>query len=98
MTITPYTQELLNRIRLLLPVTEDEIVQRGITETATARIVEIRQRIANFAAQYKTVEALESHLKTEGVSADDHTLYVDLLEWKALRHELAQFTGFLENV
>ncbi|MEJ2353632.1 MAG: hypothetical protein P8Y03_27960 [Anaerolineales bacterium] len=44
MTLNTQTQRLLDKIQELLPVTEDEVVQRGITETATARIVELRQR------------------------------------------------------
>ncbi len=98
MTLTPYTLELLSRIRLLLPVSEDEIVQRGITETATARIAELRQRIAQLCTQYQSIEMLEYQVKTHGVSPNDHTLYVDLLEWRSLRQELSQLTGFLENV
>ena len=96
MTLTTHTQQLLARIRELLSVTEDEIVQRGITETATARIVELRQRAAQLAARYGSLEGLETRVKTEGVTPDDHTLYTDLLEWRAVRHELAQLTGFLE--
>ena len=98
MSLNPYTQELLSRIRQLLPFSEDEIVQRGITETATARIVELRQRAAQLSAHYQSLEALEKQVKTTGVSPDDHTLYTDLLEWRAVRHELAQLIGFLEKV
>jgi phosphopantetheinyl transferase (holo-ACP synthase) len=96
MTLTTHTQQLLNRIQELLSITEDEIVQRGITEAATARIVELRQRGAQLADRYASLEALEARVKSEGVTPDDHTPYTDLLEWRAVRHELAQLTGFLE--
>jgi len=33
----------MNRLREMLPLTEDDIIQCGITEAATARIIELRQ-------------------------------------------------------
>lgn len=98
MTLTAHTERMLNRIRELLPVTEDEIVQRGIAAEVTARIVELRQAAARLAARYPSLEALEARIKAEGVSPDDHTLYTDLLEWRAARHELTELTGFLQAV
>ena len=98
MTLTVYTQNLLSRIRELLPLSEDEIVQRGITEAATARIIELRQRAVQLSERYQSLERLEARLKTEGVSPDDHTMYTDLIEWRAVRYELAELTGFLESV
>jgi len=35
-------------------------------------------------------------VKTEGVSPDDHTLYTDLLEWRAIDHELTELLHMLE--
>ena len=98
MTLTTHTKKLLDRIQELLPVSDEEIVQRGITETATARIVELRNRATQLANQYASLEALELQVKNQGVPADDHTLYTDLIEWRALRNELAELTGFLEAV
>ena len=98
MTLNTQTQRLLDKIQELLPVTEDEVVQRGITETATARIVELRQRAAQLAEQHGSLEGLEKRVEAEGVSPDDHTRYTDLLEWRAVRHELSQLAGFLESV
>jgi len=57
MTLNTQTQRLLDKIQELLPVTEDEVVQRGITETATARIVELRQRAAQLAEQYGSISS-----------------------------------------
>jgi hypothetical protein len=44
------------------------------------------------------LEHLERRIDSEGVPAQDHTLYTDLLEWRAVRHELSQLAGFLESV
>ena len=98
MVLTDYTQNLMHRLQKLLPVSEEEIVQRGITETATARIVELRQRASQLALKYSSFEALEARVENEGVPSDDHTLYTDLLEWRAVQHELSQLTGFLESI
>ncbi len=97
MTLTTHTQQLLDRIRQILPVTEDEIVQRGITEAATSRIVELRKRATQLAESYRTLDSLEARVKTE-VTPSNHTLYTDLLEWRAVQHELGQLTGFLGAV
>ncbi|MEJ2304582.1 MAG: hypothetical protein P8Y14_23900 [Anaerolineales bacterium] len=97
MRLNTETQRLLDKIQELLPVTEDEVVQRGITETAIARIVELRQRAAQLAEHHGSLEHLEKQINSEGVPAEDHTLYTDLLEWRAVRHELSQLAGFLES-
>jgi Asp/Glu/hydantoin racemase len=82
----------------MLPLTEDEIIQYGITEAATSRIIEVRQRIAQLTSTYNSQHILEKRINEEGVSVDDHTLYTDLLEWRSLRYELGQLTGFLEKI
>ena len=98
MTLTVSTQQLLQRVREILPISEDEIVQRGITESVTARIVELRRRMAQLTVHYTSIEILESQLGSENISPSDHTLYTDLLEWRAARHELSQLTSFLGAV
>ena len=96
MTLTPHTRKLLNYIQELLPVDEDDIMQRGIVQATLDRIVELRQRAAQLADCYGSLDALEAQVETEEIAPDDHTLYTDLLEWRAVRHELAQLADFLE--
>ena len=38
----------------------------------------------------------ECRVQIEGVSPDDHTLYTDLLEWRAINHELAELLHIFE--
>ena len=97
MTLTEQTQTALSRLRELLPVSEDDVVQRGITEEVTARIAELRRTAARLARKHGTLERLERQVESEGVTPDDHTLYTDLLEWRAARRELAELTAFLET-
>lgn len=98
MTLTPHTKNLLGRLRDLMAVSDDEVVQRGIAQATTDRIIELRQRAAQLAVRYGAIEKLDAQIKKQGVSPDDHTHYTDLLEWRAVRHELEQLTSFLEAV
>lgn len=96
MVLTSRTQNLLADLQKIIALDEDEIVQRGIAQATTDRIIELRHRLGQLIEQYGSIEKLEARSKT--ASADDHTLYTDLLEWHAVRHELEQLTQFLENV
>ena len=98
MVITSRTQNLLDHLKQLLVVNEDEIVQRGIAQATTDRIIDLRQRAGQLSERHESIDKLESQINKEGVSTDDHTFYTDLLEWRAVRHELEQLTHFLETV
>ena len=98
MVLTSRTQNLLADLQKIMALNEDEIVQRGIAQATTDRIIELRQRMGQLTEQYGDIEKLEAQVQNEGVSTDDHTLYTDLLEWRAIRHELEQLTRFLETV
>jgi hypothetical protein len=87
----------MNLLREMLPLTEDEIILCGIREATTARIIGLRQRTAQLTSHYGSQENLEKQIGEEGVPGYDHTLYTDLLEWRAVRYELTQLTGCLEN-
>jgi hypothetical protein len=97
MTLTARTQNLLDHLKSLMTVNEDEIVQRGIAQATTERIIDLRRRAGQFSETYESVANLEA-LANAGVSADDHTLYTDLLEWRAIQHELESLAHFLETV
>jgi len=93
MVLTSRTQNLLVDLQKIMAVNEDEIIQRGIAQAATDRIIELRQRASQLTERYGSIEKLEAQGKN--VSADDHTPYTDLLEWRTIRHELEQLTHFL---
>lgn len=97
MTLTTHTQSLLSRLQGMIALSDDEIVQRGIAQATTDRIIELRQRLAQLKERYGSLKKLEAQV-AGGVPADDHSLYTDLLEWRAVRHELEQLTRFLEAV
>lgn len=96
MVLSSRTQNLLDDFQKIMAFNEDEIMQRGIAQATTDRIIELRQRIGELNQQYNNLQELEKQVKGEGISMDDHTLYTDLLEWRAVQHELEQLTHFLE--
>ena len=98
MVLSSRTQNLLDDFQKIMAFNEDEIMQRGIAQATTDRIIELRQRIGELNQQYDNLKELESRVEAEGVSVDNHTPYTDLLEWRAVRHELEQLTHFLETV
>ncbi len=97
MALTSHTQNLLDHLKQLMLVNEDEIVQRGIAQATLQRIIDLRRRAGQLSELYLDVSNLEV-LVNKGVSADDHTLYTDLLEWRAIQNELENLTHFLETV
>jgi hypothetical protein len=97
MALTSRTQNLLDHLKQLMTVNEDEIVQRGIAQAATDRIIDLRKRAGQLSEIYESIANLETQVNN-GVSADDHTLYTDLLEWRTIRHELENLAHFLEIV
>ena len=38
--------------------------------------------------RYNPLEDLKQKTQAEGIPPDDHTLYTELLEWRAINHEL----------
>jgi hypothetical protein len=51
---------------------------------------ELVRRAEQIKGQYGSLAALEGQMRSEGISPDDHRLYTDLLEWRAMDHELAE--------
>ena len=98
MTTAPYVQRLLERATALLPVSYEEIILKGITDETVGRIVCLKKTALGLQTKYGSLEVLEQRIRTEGVSPDDHTLYTDLLEWRAIRHERAELISLLEAV
>jgi hypothetical protein len=98
MVLSSRAQNLLDDFQKIMAVNEDEIMERGIAQATTDRIIELRQRIVELHRQYGNLKELEMRVEAQGVSADDHAPYTDLLEWRAAHHELEQLTRFLEMV
>jgi hypothetical protein len=83
-------EELLNRALNALPVSVDDIILRGVVSEVADRIVELQRASRSLQERYGSLTELEGRLQHEGVSPDDHTLYTDLLEWRAIHAELTE--------
>jgi len=92
------THQLLDQAVAVLPSSEEEIVTKGIAAETSERIVTLRQSTRRLQAKYDSVEQLESRLRQVGVTPDDHTLYTELLEWRAANQELSQLVKLLESL
>jgi hypothetical protein len=87
---------MVERAQGILPVSADEIMLRGIAAETTDRIVALKKADIRLRGKYESLANLEAKLKREGVSPDDHGLYTDVMEWRAVRHELSELMTFLE--
>lgn len=98
MTVGARVAELLERTLAVLPVTDEDVVFKGITAEVTDRIVELKKSALRLKKKHGALEQLEQEIKQKGVSPDDHTVYTDLLEWRAIHHETAELVKILESL
>ncbi len=96
MAMSSHVQQLLERVTAVLPVSDEDLVYKGIAAGVTERIMTLKKTAARLQVRYKSLEDLERRIQAEGVSPDDHTLHTDLLEWRATNHELAQLLHIFE--
>ena len=96
MTMSSDVQRLLEKATALLPLTDEDLIYKGIAAGVTERIMNLKKAAGRLQRQYGSLEALEQKIKTEGIPPDDHTLYTDLLEWRAINHELGHLVHIFE--
>ncbi len=89
-------QNLLEKATAVLPMSDEDLVYKGIAAAASERILVLRRAESRLQEKYGSIEELERRIQEEGVSPDDHTLYTDLLEWRAIRHEMTELLHVLE--
>ncbi len=87
--------QMLERTLAALPVTKEDLLVRGIAGEVTERIVELKKAAVRFQQKYGSLNALEARIAREGISPDDHTLYTDRLEWRAIENEIGELLGIL---
>ena len=96
MAMSSHVQQLLERVAAVLPVSEEDLIYKGIAAGITERIITLKKAEARLRGRYESLEDLERKIQAEGVSPDDHTLYTDLLEWRAINHELSHLHHIFE--
>ena len=82
----------------ILPVSQEELLHRGLLAVLTERIWHLKERLRQLADQHGSLSRLERRIKAEGVSPDDHSLYHDWLEWRAAQHELDRLLEALKTL
>jgi hypothetical protein len=87
---------LLEKATAILPASDEDLIYKGIAAGVSERIIALKKSRARLQRKYRSQDKLERRVKIEGLSPDDHTLYTDLLEWRALDHELSELLHMLE--
>ena len=90
--------KLLEEALKIMPFSRAELVSSGVISKAVERLVELRGRVETLSAKYSSIEELGGRIKMKGVPPDDHTLYNELLEWRAIRSEIDGLKAFLEQI
>jgi len=90
--------DLLERVTAILPASDDELIYKGIAAGVSDRPAALKRAEARLRRKHGSLQALEHRIQAEGVSPDDHTLYTDLLEWRAIQHEVAGLLHILETL
>ena len=93
-----HIHQLLERVTAVLPVSDEDLIYKGIAAGVLERIIALNKAKLRVQAKYGSLEELEHRIQTGGVSPDDHTLYTDLLEWRAINHELVDLLQIFETL
>lgn len=96
--MTINAQTLLDQAAAILPITRDEIIYKGVAAGVSERIIELKRSAGRMQTRYGTIGDLERLIHQQGVSPDDHTLYTDLLEWRAIDYELSNLLRLFESM
>jgi hypothetical protein len=98
MTLPARAQTLLEKAAAILPISDEDLIYKGIAVGVSERIMDLKKAEAQLQQTYGSLEALERKVKTEAISPDDHTMYTDLLEWRAIHHEQVELMRLFEDL
>lgn len=96
--MTTYATQLLHKATQVLPLSSDEFLLKGITAEATDRLTALKKADVRLRVRHSSLDKLQRKIEAQGVSPDDHSSYTDLLEWRAIRHELSALVELLETL
>ena len=96
MTTLSHAHQLLEKATAALPDSDEDLIYKGVAAGVSERIVALKRVAARLRKNYGSLENLERRIQEENISPDDHTLYTDLLEWRAITHEMAGLLHLLE--
>jgi hypothetical protein len=96
MPVSSDAHQLLQKATALLPASDEDLIYKGIAAGVSERIMALKKARVRLQRTHGSREELERKVESEGVSPDDHTLHTDLLEWRAIDHELSELLHMLE--
>ena len=95
--VTPsHMYQLLEKATAILPLSDEDLIYKGIAAGVAERMIALKKARSRLQEKYGALENLERRVQAEGISADDHTLYTDLLEWRAIEDEWAKLLHLFE--
>lgn len=98
MDLSSRVYQLLERATAVLPLSDEDLISKGIATSVAERMLALKKAEARLQERYGSREELERKVQTTGVSPDDHALYTDLLEWRAINHEQAELLHIFETL
>ncbi|MFQ6137470.1 MAG: hypothetical protein ACE5PM_09880 [Candidatus Hydrothermarchaeales archaeon] len=98
MNVEAKDRAVLSRALEILPSSEEEVVLTGVLAKINERMVELKLAGKRLSEKHGHLEELEERIKKEGVPPEDHRSYNDLLEWRAIKHELKELALLLESI
>jgi len=90
MALLSRAHQLLEKATDVLALSDEDLIYKGIAAGVSERLITLKKTASRLQEKYSSLEELERKTQTEEVSPDDHTLYTDLLEWRAIQHEQAE--------
>ena len=85
-----HAHQLLEKATTVLALSDEDLIYKGIAAGVSERMSTLTKAATRLQEKYGALEALERKIQTEEISPDDHRLYTDLLEWRAIQHEQAE--------
>ncbi len=98
MALQSRAQLLLERATSVLPISDEDLIYKGIAASVSERIIALKKAGTRLQGKYGSLEELERKVKTDGVSPDNHTLYSNLLEWRAINREMDELLHLFEEL
>jgi len=88
----------LEEVLRITPYTRAEIVASGVVGKAVERLMELKNRGEELSNKHGSLDGLEKEIKASGVPPSNHTLYNELIEWRAIKGEMEELKRFLEQL
>jgi len=82
----------------MIALNNEDLIYKGIAAGVSERMMTLKKARARLREKYGSLEKLERRIQTKGVPPDDHAFYTDLLEWRAIDHELVELLHLLETL